>query len=109
MKNQVFIAMMVMASLLFIATGASARGPSWLMLHPNQDFALTASVVQGETQEFVSAASATHEDKGEMVAAGATTVEAAKMSGVMAAREWAGQFNISRDYCNYCSIFTGLP
>ncbi len=108
MKNQLLIAMMVVASLLFIATGANAQGCSgsyqW-----NPYLRPAGSDQQACIPGLAPAGSATQGDKGEMVPAGAATVGAAKMTGLMGAHEWAGQFNIGRDYCNYCSIFTGLP
>jgi hypothetical protein len=70
MKNQLFMAMMVMASLLFIATGASAQycltcGPQgaagvWWQQH-HQEMAPAASGERQETQEFVPASPASEE------------------------------------------------
>jgi hypothetical protein len=115
MKNQLFIAMMVMASLLFIATGASAQycltcgdqgaAGVWAQQH-NQELAATASGAQEGTQEFVPAAPATQEGGEEMVAAGA-----AGMGWLQYAHDNAAQFTTSRERCGYCSLFerAGFP
>ncbi len=115
MKNQLFIAMMMMASLLFIATGASAQycltcGPEgaagvWWQEH-HQEMAATASGERQGTQEFVPAIPATREGAEELVTAGAT-----EMTGLKIAHEMAAQFGTGRERCGYCSIFerAGFP
>jgi hypothetical protein len=115
MKNQLFIAMMVMASLLFIATGASAQycltcGPEgaagvWWQEH-HQEMAPAASGERQGTQEIVPAVPATREGSDKMTAAGA-----AGMTGLKDAHDNAAQFATGRELCGYCSLFErgGFP
>jgi hypothetical protein len=115
MKNQLFIAMMVMASLLFIAAGAGAQycltcGPQgaagvWWQQH-HKELAPTTSYKQERAQEFMPAVPGTREGREEMAAAGA-----AGMRGLNDARENAGQFTTGRALCGYCSLFerAGFP
>ena len=115
MKNQLFITMMVMASLLFIATGASAQycltcgdqgaAGVWAQQH-NQELAATASAEQEGTQEFMPAAAATQAGGEEMVAAGA-----AERGWLQYAHDNAAQFATGRERCGYCSAFErpGFP
>ena len=113
MKSQLLIALMAMASLLFIATGASAQYCStflpscqWqesagIKLQQENQMGLTAS---GE--QFVPAVPATQEGNEQMSAAGA-----AGMTGIKDARENAAQFATGRELCGYCSRFdrAGFP
>ena len=115
MKNQLFIAMTVMASLLFIASGASAQycltcGPQgaagiWAQEH-NQEMAPTSSGGQEGRWEFVPAVPANQEGEKGMVAAGV-----AGMTGLKDAHENAAQFGKGRELCGYCSVFerAGFP
>ena len=105
MKNQLLIAMMVMASLLFIATGANAQGCSgsyqW-----NPYFRPAGSDQEACVSGLTTAAPATQEDKGEMVPAGA-----ARVTGEQDVREDAQHFSTGRELCGYCSVFErgGFP
>ena len=105
MKNQLFIAMMVMASLLFIATGVHAQGCSgsydW-----NPYFRPAGSSEEACIQGLAPAGSATQEDKGEMVPAGAATV-----TGEQDVRESTQHLSTGRQHCGYCSVFErgGFP
>ena len=103
MKNQLFIAMMVMASLLFIATGASAQHCAGCTYERTPYLTSAGSDQQEGAQEFLPAAPATEEGKEEMVAAGAT--------GLKDAHENAAQFGTGRELCGYCSVFerAGFP
>ncbi len=115
MKNQLFIAMMVMASLLFIVSGANAQycltcGPEgaagvWWQQH-HQEMAATASGEREGTQEFVPAAPANRGGSDKMTAAGAVG-----MRGLNDPHENAGQFSTGRELCGYCSLFerAGFP
>jgi hypothetical protein len=113
MKNLLFVAMMIVGSLLFVATGASAQYCStflpschWqeaagIKLQQENQEALTAS---GE--QFVPAVPAMQEGEEAMVAAGA-----AGMTGLKDAHENAAQFATGRELCGYCSMFerAGFP
>ncbi len=104
MKNQLLIAMMVMASLLFIATGANAQGCSGL--YQWDPYFRPAGSDEACITGLTSAGSATQEAKGEMVAAGAATV-----IGEQDVRENAQHFSTGRERCGYCSVFErgGFP
>ncbi len=107
MKNQLFIAMMLMASLLFIATGVSARGPSLISLQPEkQELTPAASGEREGAGEFILAVPATQEGIGEMMPAGA-----AGMTGLKDAHKNAAQFTKGHELCGYCSVFerAGFP
>lgn len=115
MKNQLFIAMMLMASLLFIATGASAQycltcgyqGAAGIRAQQeNQELAPTGSGEREGAGEFLPAVPATQEGNDQMSAAG---VEG--MTGLKDAHENAAQFGTGRDLCGYCSTFerAGFP
>jgi hypothetical protein len=105
MKNQLLIAMMVMASLLFIATGANAQGCSgsyqW-----DPYFRPAGSSDEACIPGLAPAGSAAQESKGEMVPAGAAAV-----TGEQDVRENAQHFGTGREYCGYCSIYErgGFP
>ena len=105
MKNQLLIAMMVMASLLFIATGAHAQGClgsyQW-----NPYFRSAGSAEEACVQGLAPAGSAIQQDKGEMVPAGA-----ARVTGEQDVRENAQHFSTGRELCGYCSIYErgGFP
>jgi hypothetical protein len=111
--------MMILASLLFIANGASAQYCSTFLpschwqeaagirlQQENQELAPTASGEQEGTQEFVPAVPATRESSDEISAAGA-----AGMTGLKDVHENAAQFGTGRELCGYCSIFerAGFP
>jgi hypothetical protein len=115
MKNKLFIAMMMMASLLFVATGASAQfcpecsyqGAVGITAHQGkQELTPAASGEQEGTQEFMPAVPATREGSAEMTAAGA-----AGITGQMDTHENAAQFTKGREVCGYCSAFErgGFP
>jgi hypothetical protein len=117
MKNQLFVAMMVMVSLLFVASGASAQYCSSFLpsCHWQQSAGWKAfqakelkSTPSGEQQaygEFIPTVGATQEE-GQMVAAGASRV-----TGEKDVHENAAQFTNGRGLCGYCSLFDrpGLP
>jgi hypothetical protein len=106
MKNQLFIAMMLMVSLLFIATGASAQYCAGCTYERSPYLTAAGSGEQQGTQEFVPAVPATEEGREEMVAVGA-----AGMTGLRDAHENAAQFATGRELCGYCSVFerAGFP
>jgi hypothetical protein len=115
MKNKLFIAMMMMASLLFIATGASAQycptcgyqGAAGITAHQsNEELTPAASGEQTRTQEFMPAVPATQEGSEQMVAAGAAGV-----TGEKDAHENSARFTNGRELCGYCSVFErgGFP
>ena len=116
MKNLLFIAMMVLASLLFIATGASAQYCSTFLpschwqeaagMRAHQEARDTTSGEQQGTGEFMLAAPATQEGSEEMTAAGA-----GRITGQMGANENSAQFTKGREVCGYCSVFErgGFP
>ncbi len=115
MKNQLFIAMMVVASLVLIATGASAQycltcGPQgaagvWWQQH-QQEMAPTASGEGEGGGELLPAVPANREGTDEMTAAGT-----ARMTRLKDAHEKAAQFTTGREVCGYCSLFerAGFP
>jgi len=105
MKNQLFIAMMVMASLLFIATGANAQGCSG-SYQSNPYFRSAGSDQEACIQGLTPAGAATQEDKGEMLPAGA-----ARVTGEQEIRENTKHFSTGRELCGYCSIYErgGFP
>ncbi len=106
MKKQLYMAIMVMASLLFIAAGASAQYCAGCTYERSPYLQSAGSGEQGATEEFVPAIPATEEGKEELVAAGT-----AGMTGLKYAHENAAQFGTGRELCGYCSVFerAGFP
>jgi len=115
MKSLLFVAMMILGSLLFVATGASAQYCSSFLPschwqesagmkaeQGTEELGAASSVEQEGTQEFEPAVPATEEGKEEMVATG---------TGLKDAHENAAQFSTGRELCGYCSMFerAGFP
>jgi hypothetical protein len=115
MKNKLFLAIMVMASLLFIATGASAQyclecgyqGAAGIRSQQeNQEMAPATSGDQEGIQEFVPAVPTVQGGIEEMSPAGVGGITGQKES-----HENSAQFAKDREVCGYCSMFErgGFP
>ena len=113
MKNLLFIAMMILASLLFIASGASAQYCStflpschWQEAAGVKELKATTSGEQQKAEELIPAVGATEEGVEEMTAAGA-----GRITGQMDVNENSAQFTKGREVCGYCSVFErgGFP
>ncbi len=115
MKNLLFIAMMALASLLFVATGANAQYCSSFLpsCHWQQTLGMRAqeqsAATSGEQQgagEFMLTAPATQESDGEMIPA-----DARPITWEMNFKKHTTQFTNGRELCGYCSAFErgGFP
>jgi hypothetical protein len=114
MKNQLFVAMMLMASLLFITTGASAQycsectykgAAAMTAQQSNQELTRPAFGEHFRGQEFMPAA-ATQEGNAEMTAAGAKEI-----TGEQDVRWNSDHYSEGHKLCGYCDLFNrpGLP
>jgi hypothetical protein len=113
MKNLLFIATMMVASLLFIASGASAQYCStflpschWQEAAGVKELKATTSGEQQEAEELIPAVGVTEEGVEEMTAAGA-----GQTTGRMDINENSARFTKGREVCGYCSVFErgGFP
>ncbi len=119
MKNLLLTMMMVLASLLFIATGASAQYCSTFLpschwqeaqgMRAHQEAKELRATTSGDQQgagEFMLAVPATKEGSEEMTAAGT-----GRITGQMDVNENSAQFTKGREICGYCSVFErgGFP
>jgi hypothetical protein len=117
MKNSLYMAIMILASLLFVASGASAQYCSTFLpsCHWQQSAGWKAfqakelkATPAGEQQaygEFVPTVGAIQQEE-QMTAAGA-----GRVTGEKDVRENAVQFTNGRGLCGYCNVFerAGFP
>jgi len=104
MKNLLFITMMIVGSLLFVATGASAQYCSSFLpsCHWQEAAEMRAHQEAGELEPAVAA---TQEGSAEMTAAGTEQI-----TGQMDVKE-NSPLTKGREVCGYCSVFErgGFP
>ncbi len=112
MKNVLFVSMIMLASLLFAAPGASAQYCSSFLpsCHWQETLGMRAQELSAATSqgggEFLLTAPATQEGIGEMIPADARPV-----TWEMNFKEHTAQFTNSRELCGYCSVYerAGFP